>query len=371
MTNKIPLVSVIMPMYNSAKFIPQTLESLCYQTMRDFEVVVIDDGSTDNSVEVVESFASRVGGGLNLHVIKLKKNTGNPGLPRNVGIQFARGKYIAFLDSDDLFTKTALEELSTLAEQYQAEVINTNTRFNLWNGEKKSVDAPEMTDFAELTNPKNFRVFGPPTPKKPVFETENLAEKIQFWISGKYPMGTSTNFCRRDFLIANQIHFANMYLAEDQIFKFACFCLSKKFLLVPNAVYIVRPRDNSIMRRGKNQSLTEHFRKRINTFVKHFDVFAKFMDGIKFFDEHPEYRYAVYDWIFLRRIGSTIRLYTANPLPVLNSIVKEEFCAESDNLVTASAYMFNTLNLYRLQLLELLQENDALRNELKKYQTTQ
>ncbi len=61
---KIPMVSVIIPMFNSAKFIPQTLESLCYQTMRDFEVVVVDDCSTDNSVEVVESFAERVGGGV-------------------------------------------------------------------------------------------------------------------------------------------------------------------------------------------------------------------------------------------------------------------------------------------------------------------
>ena len=59
---KIPMVSVIIPMFNSAKFIPQTLESLCYQTMTDFEVIVVDDCSTDNSVEVVESFAERVGG---------------------------------------------------------------------------------------------------------------------------------------------------------------------------------------------------------------------------------------------------------------------------------------------------------------------
>ena len=65
-TEKSPLVSVIMPMYNSAQFIPQTLESLLYQTMKNFEVIVIDDCSTDNSVEVVESFKPKfaVGGGV-------------------------------------------------------------------------------------------------------------------------------------------------------------------------------------------------------------------------------------------------------------------------------------------------------------------
>ena len=61
--DRIPLVSVIIPMYNSAKFIPQTLESLLYQTLDNFEVVVVDDCSTDNSVEVVESYAERFGGG--------------------------------------------------------------------------------------------------------------------------------------------------------------------------------------------------------------------------------------------------------------------------------------------------------------------
>ncbi len=61
---KIPLVSVIIPMYNAAKFIPQTLESLAYQTMQDFEVVVVDDCSTDTGVEVVEDFANRFGGGV-------------------------------------------------------------------------------------------------------------------------------------------------------------------------------------------------------------------------------------------------------------------------------------------------------------------
>ena len=55
-TEKIPLVSVIIPMYNSAKFISQTLESLLRQTMKNFEVVVVDDCSTDNSIEVVENF---------------------------------------------------------------------------------------------------------------------------------------------------------------------------------------------------------------------------------------------------------------------------------------------------------------------------
>ena len=361
MTDKIPLVSVIIPMFNSAKFITQTLESLAYQTMKDFEVVVVDDCSTDNSVEVVESFSERFNG--RLHVIKLPKNTGTPGLPRNVGIQFARGKYIAFLDSDDLYTKTALEELTTLAEQYQADVLNINNNFVLWNGEKKSINAAEMTDFVALTNPKNLNIEGQHSPKEPMIETENLALRIQYWINEKYRLSTCSAFCRRDFLIENQIHFAHMFTAEDHIFKFACICLAKPLLLVPNIVYIVRPRDNSIMRNLEYDPAI-YFRKRVNTFIQQFNVFNKFMDGIKFFNEHTDYRYSINDWIFLNRVNVTLSFYATKSILELNPIVDKEF--HSDN-TAASTYLFNAVNLYRLHLIKLQKEDISLKKELQKY----
>jgi glycosyltransferase involved in cell wall biosynthesis len=187
---KIPLVSVIIPMYNSAKFIPQALESLLYQTMTNFEVVVVDDCSTDNSVEVVEGFISKFDsicvGGVKLNVIKLPKNSGVSSTPRNIGIQMARGKYIAFLDSDDLFTKTALEELTTLAEKYPVSIVHMQHYFRLWGGKGKSVDDPLFTDMDELTNPKNFLKARNPkyTPDKPTVETNNLAERVKKFLAG-------------------------------------------------------------------------------------------------------------------------------------------------------------------------------------------
>lgn len=74
-----------------------------------------------------------------MHVIKLAKNSGSGAVPRNVGINFARGKYLAFMDNDDLFTPTALEELSTLAENFQADVVHTD-KFLCFNNEKKIRD---------------------------------------------------------------------------------------------------------------------------------------------------------------------------------------------------------------------------------------
>ena len=354
--DKIPLVSVVIPMYNSAKFITQTLESLAYQTMRDFEVVVVDDCSTDNSVEVVENFANSVGGGLNLHVIKLPKNTGAPGLPRNVGIQFARGKYIAFLDSDDLFTKTALEELTTLAEEYQAEVVHTNQFFVLWgerDGKTKSVDDPAFTDMNELTNPANFSVSYPSRyrPDKPTLETGDLAERVRKFVADDYTREPYTSFYRRDFLISNQITFPNIRVCEDEPFAFQGMYLAERLLLVPNSYYIIRPREGSTMREKIDSVKEIHKSLRIN--IDGFNALRKIMDDIKFFNEHPDYRYAVLNWYVSTKLVRLQGLYAQIHPAALNPLVEKEFHPDD---AAFAAYLFNTVNIQRLQIMRLQQE---------------
>ena len=351
--DKIPLVSVIIPMFNSSKFIPQTLESLLYQTMKDFEVVVVDDCSTDNSVEVVEGFSERFGG--RLHVIKLPKNTGTPGLPRNVGIQFARGKYIAFLDSNDLYTPTALEELTTLAEKYQADVVHSYNSFMLWGGKERNENDPVMIDFAELTNPKNFRLVSrlKENLTEPVLETEDVGERVKKWL--RMPANEFWALCllfyRRDFLVANQIYFPAMLTCEDMTVAFLAMCLSKRYLKVLNATYIVRPRIGSVSR--DRPTIERHIHKRISALNDGFKEFERVMDKISFFKNRPDHRYVVLEWFANYRIALMLPVYTQNPLFALNELVKKEF--HSDDAALA-AYLFNTVNIQRLHIMQLQQE---------------
>lgn len=354
-TEKIPLVSVIIPMFNSAKFIPQTLESLAYQTMRDFEVVVVDDCSTDNSVEVVENFANRVWGGLNLHVIKLPKNTGTPGLPRNVGIQFACGKYIAFLDSDDLYTKTALEELTTLAEEYQAEVVHMEDFFKLWSGRGKSVDEPAFTDMNELTNPANFSKGRNSKfrPDNPHFETEDLATRVKKLLSGGYSVFPYMTFYRRDFLITNQIFFPNLKISEDQPFAFQAMCLTKKLLRVPNMNYIQRPRINSVT--GSFLNIDREFHKVLSTTIDGFKKLIAIMDAIPFFAEHADYRHVIFDWFVNDKCLWLQRFYAQTSPSALSRLVEKEFKSDDAAL---TAYLFSTVN--NIQRLQIMQFKQAL-----------
>lgn len=107
-----PMVSVIIPAYNADGFIADALESICAQTLRDAEVVVVDDGSTDRTIATVEQFANR----LRLALIR-QPNTG-PAAARNAGIRRAAGQYCAFLDADDVMLPDRLAE--------QAAVLDAN-----------------------------------------------------------------------------------------------------------------------------------------------------------------------------------------------------------------------------------------------------
>jgi glycosyltransferase involved in cell wall biosynthesis len=107
-----PIISVVLPAYNAAKFIDQTIQSVLNQTFTDFELLIIDDGSIDNTLEISNQYAL---GDRRIQVIS-QINQG-VSATRNHGIQLAKGKFIAFLDADDLWLP---EKLATHIEHFQA-----------------------------------------------------------------------------------------------------------------------------------------------------------------------------------------------------------------------------------------------------------
>ena len=116
-----PAVSVVIPLYNAEKYIGACLTSILNQTFQDFEVIVVDDCSTDSSCAVVESFIPKFGERLKL--LHTEKNSGGAGVPSNIGIENSRGKYIYVMDDDDLILDATLETLYKSAEDFQADVV--------------------------------------------------------------------------------------------------------------------------------------------------------------------------------------------------------------------------------------------------------
>lgn len=101
------LVSVVTPCYNAKAYIASTIDSVQKQTYTHWEMLVVDDCSTDNSAEIVKQMAQE---DLRIRYLKTEKPSGSPTMPRNIALDNARGQYIAFLDADDLWMPEKLEE---------------------------------------------------------------------------------------------------------------------------------------------------------------------------------------------------------------------------------------------------------------------
>ncbi len=101
------LISVITPAFNVEKFIGKTIESVLCQTFQNWEMIIVDDSSTDNTVRIAQSYAEK---DIRIKVIELGYNSGRPAVPRNYGIKHARGEFIAFLDSDDIWFPSKLDK---------------------------------------------------------------------------------------------------------------------------------------------------------------------------------------------------------------------------------------------------------------------
>lgn len=118
-----PEVSIIIPNHNYARYIGDALKSVSAQTMQDWECIVIDDASTDNSVEIIQQ---HIKSDPRFKLIRMKNKSGTS-VARNAGLDIARGEYIAFLDSDDCFTQYALEMLVNLARCTNADMVGGGT----------------------------------------------------------------------------------------------------------------------------------------------------------------------------------------------------------------------------------------------------
>lgn len=116
-----PKASIIIPAYNAALYIEKTIHSILAQTLTDFECIIIDDGSKDNTVEVIKRFNDpRI-------ILIEERNSGGPSRPRNIGLRKASGEYIFMFDSDDIMHSEKLHEaVSLLQENENVDLLFTN-----------------------------------------------------------------------------------------------------------------------------------------------------------------------------------------------------------------------------------------------------
>lgn len=178
------MISVVIPLYNKEKSIAQTLECVLNQTYKDFEIVVVDDGSKDNGAAIVEQFADS-----RIHLVR-QANRG-VSAARNRGIEEAQGEYVAFLDADDVWQADHLENLVNLIRQYSQCRAWASKYINHINDEEYNIILNKMPFKGEngvLTN--YFEICScshPPVWSSAVCVTKSLLKGI-----GGFPIGVTS-----------------------------------------------------------------------------------------------------------------------------------------------------------------------------------
>lgn len=145
-TNNKIVISIITPCYNAAPYIATTIKSVQQQTFTDWEMIVVDDGSTDNSAHIVSEIAE-----IDSRIKLIQKENGGSASARKLGLSLAQGKYIQFLDADDRLDKHKLQLQITLMEQQSLDVSYTDWCWINMNGETTPTQGLRCNLFRLLT----------------------------------------------------------------------------------------------------------------------------------------------------------------------------------------------------------------------------
>ena len=222
-------VSVIIPLYNTQTYIGKCIESCVNQTLKEIEIIVINDGSTDRSPDIVKEYAEK-NNNIFMHSIE------NCGLSiaRNTGLAMARGKYIYFLDSDDWINEDCLEILYTQAEKYDLELVTFDSKnvgeVDLYSSMVGVISRFDIINAARIYTGREF--------------VEEYQDKLVIveavWVF----------FIRRSFLKANEIEFLPHVIYEDHKFHFELLMSANRMMYLPKELHKRTCHADSIMTSG-------------------------------------------------------------------------------------------------------------------------
>jgi len=212
------MFSIIIPVYNVEQYLRQCLDSVIHQDYSDYEIICINDGSTDNSLAILQKYGKKE----NRIKIIDQENCGLS-TARNVGIHEASGNYILFLDSDDWLEPNALQILA--AKQYKEDMICFNGRRCFEDGTIEKPDNGIKED--NMTGWEYYNKYG------------LVTRKFHF-------VCTVLRIYKRSFLLENNLFFKEGIYHEDNLFTpIACY-YAQKVKVIPDCLYVYRIREGSI-----------------------------------------------------------------------------------------------------------------------------
>ena len=224
-------VSVVIPVYNVEKYLRECVDSVLRQTYSSYEIILVDDGSTDSSGSICDEYAAK-----DSRISVVHKDNGGQSSARNIGIKKAVGKYIYFLDSDDYIVEYSFAKLVEAAEKTCSDIV--------------FFDAVSFTDMNDFKVKQNYI-------RKNKYNTDkgvNVFAEMQK--NNEFHCSPPLIFINRKFIKKSKLEFKEGIYYEDMLFTYQVLCHAKSVFQYRDALYRRRYRANSTMTSRKN---TKHF----------------------------------------------------------------------------------------------------------------
>ncbi len=228
-----PKVSVILPVYNTEKYLKDCLDTIVNQTLKEIEIICVDDGSTDNSLNILKEYASK-----DKRITLITQENLFAGVARNVGINLAKGEYLSFLDSDDFFELDMLEGMYNQGLKNNVDIVIC--KFTKYNELSKKFQKPEGINC-------NFKK------ENPIFspneKTDNLFN-IAFTVAWN-------KIFKRNLILDNKIFFQSLITRNDTYFSCVAMVHANNIQLLDKSYYYYRyNRQNSLVNTSDKYPLT-------------------------------------------------------------------------------------------------------------------
>jgi glycosyltransferase involved in cell wall biosynthesis len=215
-----PKVTFIVPIYNVEKYLCECLDSIVNQTLQEIQIICVNDGSTDNSLAIVQEYAAR-----DPRILVIDKPNGGLASARNAAFPFIKGEYIQFVDSDDFIDKTATQKLYAIAKQTNADILSFD-----WI----KVDEDSRIIYEQNNQPKAISII-------------DSEEQIRNYIRHGFSVVVWNKLFRSDLILNVKLMFPEVYYDEDNAFTFLAMALVNKIVFFHHRLYFYRIRLTSIV----------------------------------------------------------------------------------------------------------------------------
>lgn len=230
-----PLVSIILPVYNAQNHLARCVGSICAQTYRNLEIIILNDGSKDQSLPVCEEFRSK-----DSRILLVDKENSGVSDTRNLGLKLACGKYVQFVDSDDYLDPDFTEHLVTAAEENEADLVIAPYKMVIPAGASKPEQVlgkiQDELGVMSVARPPEVREYG--FLPAGVYDKDTFALRLMDKPASYFYSVLWNKLYRRDILTGNDIQFVSeMRWAEDLVFNLRYIQYAERFVSIAQAGY--------------------------------------------------------------------------------------------------------------------------------------